>query len=46
MKQTSLGRTLITPVILLLAGFAIYGLTGALIGAVIGIGYVVWVSRR
>lgn len=45
-QKASLGRIIVTPIILIVAGYLIYQLTGALIGAIVGIVYVVWASRR
>lgn len=44
--RASLGRIIVTPIILMVAGFLIYSLVGAAIGAVIGIVYILWASRR
>lgn len=44
--RTSFARILITPAILLVAGYLIFGIYGAAIAAVIGVVYIVWASRR
>ena len=45
--KTSLARIIVTPIILLVAGYLIGGLVpGALIAALVGIVYIVWASRR
>lgn len=45
--RTSFARIIVTPVILLVAGFLVAGLIpGAAIAAVVGIVYIIWASRR
>lgn len=45
--KTSFARVIVTPLILLVAGYLIGGLVpGALVAAVIGIVYILWASRR
>ena len=43
---TSFARILVTPIILLVAGYLIAGLMGALVAALVGVVYIVWASRR
>jgi hypothetical protein len=45
-QPTSFARIIITPIILIVAGYLVVGLPGAAIGAVIGIVYILWASRR
>lgn len=45
-QRTSFARIIVTPIILIVAGYLIFALPGAAIGAVIGIGYILWASRR
>lgn len=46
-QPTSFTRIIITPLILLVAGYLIAGLIpGAAVAAIIGIAYIVWASRR
>lgn len=45
--KTSFARIIITPIILLVAGYLVAGLIpGAAVAAFIGIVYIVWASRR
>lgn len=45
--KTSFARIIITPIILLVAGYLVAGLIpGAAVAAVVGIVYIVWASRR
>jgi hypothetical protein len=45
-RPTSFARIIITPIILIIAGYLIVGLPGAGVGAIIGIVYILWASRR
>lgn len=45
-KRTSFARVIVTPVILLVAGFLIAGIYGLAATAVIGVVYILWASRR
>lgn len=46
-KATSFARIIITPLILLVAGYLIAGLIpGVAVAAVIGAVYIIWASRR
>lgn len=44
--KTSFARIIVTPTILIVAGFLIFGIYGAAAAAVIGIVYILWASRR
>jgi hypothetical protein len=46
-QPTSFARVIVTPIILLIAGYLIGGLIpGVAIAAVVGIAYILWASRR
>lgn len=45
-QPTSFARIIITPIIVIAAGYLIFGLPGAAVGAIIGIVYILWASRR
>lgn len=44
--KTSFARIIVTPIILLVAGYLILGIYGAAIAAIIGVVYIIWASRR
>lgn len=47
MQQASLGRIIVTPIILMVAGYLIAGLIpGVLVAALVGMVYVAWASSK
>ena len=45
--KTSFARIIVTPVIVLVAGYLVAGLIpGVVVAAVIGVVYILWASRR
>lgn len=45
-KRTSFARIIVTPVILIVAGFLIAGIYGLAVAAIVGVVYILWASRR
>jgi len=46
-RPTSFARIIVTPVILLIAGYLVAGLVpGVAVAAIVGVVYIVWASRR
>lgn len=45
-QKTSFARIIVTPIILIVAGYLVFALPGALIAAIVGIVYIIWASRR
>lgn len=46
-QRTSFARIIVTPIILLVAGYLVAGLIpGMAVAAVVGIVYILWASRR
>ena len=45
-KRTSFARIIVTPLIVVAAGFLIAGLLGLMAGGVVSIAYILWASRR
>lgn len=44
-RQTSFARIIVTPIILLMAGYLVAGLVGAGVAAALAIVYILWASR-
>lgn len=43
--RTSFARIVVTPAILLVAGYLLVGVYGLAVAAIIGVAYIVWASR-
>lgn len=44
--RASFGRIVVTPLILMVAGYLVAGITGLAVAAAIGIAYIIFASRR